>query len=109
MPAPWRGLFSPRVDNDPRMTRRLESRRHNTPHQPFLAPSPIPCLTCGPQVMADPVLNVFLSAVTKELGSYRAVVAKALREKGLHVKIQEEGQEMPSTSLSSLYQTSATP
>ena len=40
--------------------------------------------------MADPVLNVFLSAVTKELGSYRAEVAKALREKGLHVNIQED-------------------
>ena len=52
--------------------------------------------------MADPVLNVFLSAVTKELGSYRAEVAKALREKGLHVKIQEDFNTGPGTLLEKL-------
>ena len=40
--------------------------------------------------MAESVINVFLSSVTKELGSHRAEVAKALREKGLNVKIQED-------------------
>jgi len=52
--------------------------------------------------MANPVLNVFLSAVTKELGSYRAEVAKALREKGLHVKIQEDFNTGPGTLLEKL-------
>ncbi len=52
--------------------------------------------------MADPVLNVFLSAVTKELGSYRTEVAKALREKGLHVKIQEDFNTGPGTLLEKL-------
>jgi len=52
--------------------------------------------------MADPVLNVFLSAVTKEMGSYRAEVAQALREKGLHVKIQEDFNTGPGTLLEKL-------
>ncbi|MBU6300868.1 MAG: DUF4062 domain-containing protein [Verrucomicrobia bacterium] len=52
--------------------------------------------------MADPVLNVFLSAVTKELGSYRTEVAQALREKGLHVKVQEDFHTGPGTLLEKL-------
>jgi hypothetical protein len=52
--------------------------------------------------MADPVLNVFLSAVTKELGSYRSEVAQALREKGLHVKVQEDFHTGPGTLLEKL-------
>ncbi len=52
--------------------------------------------------MQDQVINVFLSSVTKELGSYRAEVAKALREKGLNVKIQEDFNTGPGTLLEKL-------
>ena len=40
-------------------------------------------------VMAEPVRNVFLSAVTKELGSYREGLAHALTRRGFTVKVQE--------------------
>ena len=52
--------------------------------------------------MAEPVINVFLSAITKELGSYRGEVSKALREKGLNVKIQEDFNTGPGTLLEKL-------
>ncbi|MEO0444665.1 MAG: DUF4062 domain-containing protein, partial [Verrucomicrobiota bacterium] len=48
------------------------------------------------------MINVFLSAVTKELGSYRAEVAQALREKGLQVKVQEDFSTGPGTLLEKL-------
>ncbi len=52
--------------------------------------------------MARPVVTVFLSAVTAELGSYRAEVARALREKGCHVRVQEDFNTGPGTLLQKL-------
>ncbi|MEM9017320.1 MAG: DUF4062 domain-containing protein, partial [Verrucomicrobiota bacterium] len=40
--------------------------------------------------MAEKVLSIFVSAVTKEFGSYREEVAKALRERGFVATVQTE-------------------
>ena len=41
--------------------------------------------------MAEPLINIFLSSVTKELGSHRVEVANALREKGLNTNYPHVG------------------
>lgn len=50
--------------------------------------------------MATPTsYRVFLSAVTRELGTYRAEVARVLRRKGLEVREQEHFHQGSATLL----------
>jgi tetratricopeptide (TPR) repeat protein len=51
---------------------------------------------------SKPTYRVFLSAVTRELGTYRIEVARVLRRKGLEVRDQEHFHQGPATLLEQL-------
>ncbi|MFY9824086.1 MAG: tetratricopeptide repeat protein [Thermoanaerobaculia bacterium] len=52
--------------------------------------------------MPPPTYRIFLSAVTRELGSYRVEVARVLRRKGIEVQDQEHFHQGPATLLEQL-------
>ncbi len=54
------------------------------------------------RAMTPSVISIFVSAVSREFGSYRREIASALRERGYHTKVQEEFNTGPGTLLEKL-------